>query len=190
MLWCEVVEKAERLGVENCEVCPLANTRECAGGMVCYGGSPIEPPCCSFEDDDDIGAYAYGQEMYREQCVERDYQEMQAKKKKQESAAKAAQTRREMQIYCSREISKLKTLEKRLRSYESLLRMVRNLSVAVNIADDVYSRENTEGKAKLANKTSETQRIITELKADIETAKARYAEKRKEFYAMRKQTKV
>lgn len=37
-----------------CEHCPLSidGWCNCNGGMKCYGGMPIEPPCCSFDNDD------------------------------------------------------------------------------------------------------------------------------------------
>lgn len=42
----------------SCEECPLYQEDMCNGGMKCYGGEPIEPPCCSFNDDTDLDEYA------------------------------------------------------------------------------------------------------------------------------------
>ena len=38
----------------NCEICPLLEENICPGGYRCYGGAPIEPPCCSIDEDADL----------------------------------------------------------------------------------------------------------------------------------------
>ena len=45
----------------NCELCCIKGTEFCNGGMVCYGGEPIEPPCVTYADksDDDEDLYNY-----------------------------------------------------------------------------------------------------------------------------------
>lgn len=34
--------------IDDCSICPLPGESLCPGGMVCYGGEPIEPPCTSY----------------------------------------------------------------------------------------------------------------------------------------------
>lgn len=48
MLWKDFKEK------EDCYGCPLLEHEMCTGGYQCYGGEPIEPPCCNFDDDTDL----------------------------------------------------------------------------------------------------------------------------------------
>lgn len=46
--------------IEDCEDCPLYQS-DCPGGWVGGpGGTPIEPPCCSWDGDEEIyeGMYA------------------------------------------------------------------------------------------------------------------------------------
>lgn len=42
----------------SCEECPIYKAEICNGGWKCYGGAPIEPPCCSFTDDTDMDEWA------------------------------------------------------------------------------------------------------------------------------------
>lgn len=37
--------------IDDCSICPLPGEGLCPGGMVCYGGEPIEPPCTSWYGD-------------------------------------------------------------------------------------------------------------------------------------------
>lgn len=39
---------------KRCDNCPLLEEEVCSRGWTCYGGEPIEPPCCSFNDDTDF----------------------------------------------------------------------------------------------------------------------------------------
>lgn len=39
--------------IDDCSICPLPGEGLCPGGMVCYGGEPIEPPCTSWDGDED-----------------------------------------------------------------------------------------------------------------------------------------
>ena len=58
----EIVE----YNLECSEFCPLYG-EFCNGGMVCYGGEPIEPPCCSFKDED-ILQEKYDKFVYGRYC--------------------------------------------------------------------------------------------------------------------------
>ena len=47
--------------IHDCNECPLYEN-ECSGGWTSgAGGTPIEPPCCGWNDDDEIydGMYDY-----------------------------------------------------------------------------------------------------------------------------------
>lgn len=66
MLWKDFKE------TEDCESCPLLDTEICPGGWRCYGGEPIEPPCCSFNDDTDLDKWV---EDYFERQIKWEEQE-------------------------------------------------------------------------------------------------------------------
>lgn len=68
--------------LECSEFCPLYG-EFCKGGMVCYGGEPIEPPCCSFKDDDIL------QEKYDKfVCWEQELKEKEEKQRIKEEKSK------------------------------------------------------------------------------------------------------
>ena len=48
MLWKEISEDGW------CDNCPLPKSEICPGRFACYGGEPVEPPCCNFDDDTDL----------------------------------------------------------------------------------------------------------------------------------------
>ena len=45
--------------IDDCSICPLPGEGLCPGGMVCYGGEPIEPPCTSWDGDEDVEDYCF-----------------------------------------------------------------------------------------------------------------------------------
>lgn len=178
MLWWEVLELAEQKGCETCDVCPLSSSGDCSRGIKCYGGSPVEPPCCSFDDDDDVGSYVGMRTLRNEVLAEEERKERQAKQRKHEAAIKAANTRREMRHYCCKEITALKQAEANLQSYTQIARMSEDLSVILPQKEYAEQIKQQEGRHH---------RDIAKLRTVVENCKAVYANKRKEFYAMRKQ---
>lgn len=41
--------------ITDCENCPLLKEEICPGGMTSSSdGTPVEPPCCGFNDDTDL----------------------------------------------------------------------------------------------------------------------------------------
>lgn len=46
----EIITMGDVVESGDCSGCPLYNN-ECPGGWKCYGGEPIEPPCCGWDDD-------------------------------------------------------------------------------------------------------------------------------------------
>lgn len=41
----------------DCCGCPIKKAEYCLGGFACYGGEPIEPPCCDMDEDTDLDAW-------------------------------------------------------------------------------------------------------------------------------------
>ena len=171
----------EFLEIEDCDLCPIKKAELCGGGSSCYGGSPIDPPCCWFEDDTDLDEWI--KEAYERQRRYEEYQDklIREKKAKEEKAKKAADTRHKMRLYCMAEIVEIKTLEKRLKAYEKELSFARSLAFAINHTNEMFKYPE-----RLTEKP-EAQKTIDELKNQIEVAKEKYKAKRKEFYANRKQ---
>lgn len=165
---------------EDCEKCPLKKEEICPGGFVCYGGAPIEPPCCGFDDDTDLDEYVaeYFKELHRLEAAEDE--RIRNQKAKQERAKKSAETRRQMRFYCRKEIQELKSLEKQLESYKASLRLASNFAEAFNITNEMF------GYSERLKQRPEVQKTIELLETKIKEAKQRYDAKRKEFYNNRK----
>lgn len=74
--------------IDDCSVCPLYE-HDCPGGWTSGGGgTPIEPPCCSWNDDDEIyeGMYEYNQYEPSEQEIlwAREYIEQKEKEQREQ----------------------------------------------------------------------------------------------------------
>lgn len=74
--------------IYDCSICPLPGEGLCPGGMVCYGGEPIEPPCTSWDGDEDVEDYiesVHASILEREEYEDRLREEREKKKRKIES---------------------------------------------------------------------------------------------------------
>lgn len=175
--------KLKDLG-EDCTLCPLLKAELCTGGFTCYGGQPIEPPCCSMDDETDLDKWV--EDAFEQQ---RKYEEYLCKKEKEErlkkeKAKKAAETRHRMRIYCMEEIVKLKQAKKALKAAQAAERMASSFAFAVNATNEMFRYDE---RVKVRQEVSDAVKELEEMVAKCETA---YKEKRKEFYKSRKETKV
>lgn len=174
MLWKDFAER------EDCDGCPLLENEICPGGFYCYGGVPIEPPCCCFDDDTDLDEWIdnyFADQRRREEAEDR---RLQAEKKKRERAKKAADTRRAIRWYCWDEIHALKQAEKALEAQKAVERLASSFAEAVNITNEMFRyTERVSVKPEISEK-------VKRLEAEVAAAKGKYDAKRKEFYAQRK----
>lgn len=122
----------------NCEICPLLEEDICPGGTCCYGGAPIEPPCCSIDEDTDL--YGWIASYYEEQRGHEKYLKEKDRKARvmKERAQKAVATRRDLRLYCSSELAALKYAKKRLESQKSAEHFVASFAEAINIANEMF----------------------------------------------------
>lgn len=178
MLWKDFRER------EDCEGCPLLESEICTGGYQCYGGEPIEPPCCTFDDDTDLDDWVkkYYDRLRRIEDAE-DKQQKEAQKRK-ERAKKSADTRRAMRWYCRNEIQTLKRAQKALNAQIALENFASSWAEAVNFANEAFRYE--ERVQVNPSLSAEVER----LKAEVETAKKAFDLKRKEFYSQRKKERL
>lgn len=67
-----------------CEDCPL-HDNDCSGGYISGGnGEPIEPPCCSWDDDTEVYEYMYSSKERKESTREVEWARKRQEKKEQE----------------------------------------------------------------------------------------------------------
>lgn len=174
------IKYKEIMNDENCDRCPLMKEEICPGGWRCYGGNPIEPPCCGFDDETDLDEWVKDAVERRKRYEE--YQDKIARKEKEkkEKAKKAAETRREMRFYCRNEIKQLKSCEKQLEAYKASLRLASTFAEAFNITNEMF------GYSERLKQKPKVQETINDLEVKIKEAKQKYEAKRKEFYNNRK----
>ncbi len=175
MLWKEFREQ------EDCSECPLLEAELCSGGFCCYGGEPIEPPCCSFDDDTDLDKWVENHLIQQLKWEEQEDRRIREEKKKKERAKKASDTRRAMRWYCRDEISDLKRAQNLLRAQKATEHFASSFVQAVNITNEMFRYEE-----RIAV-NSEVSTEVKRLEAEVISAKERYDAKRKEFYVQRKE---
>lgn len=170
MLWKDLAEK------EDCDGCPLLENEICHGGFRCYGGEPIEPPCCCFEDDTDLDEWVSDYFDRQRRYEEAEDKRLQAEKKKKEQDKKAAETRRAMRLYCWAEIQELKRAQKALEAQKAVERFASSLVEAINVTNEMFRYE------ERVTVNHEISAEVQRLEAEVNAAKKAYDSKRKEFY--------
>lgn len=160
--------------IEDCENCPLLKEEICPGGMTSFpSGMPIEPPCCSFDDDTDldqwIDDYYDGQRRY-EEYLDRKYEEEQKKKHK---ADVSRRKRNYLKIYCTSERLEVKRARKRLSAHQATVSLIESMAFAFNTTNKMFGYSE---RARV-NNTDEELKILQNTLAEAEI---RLKEKQKE----------
>ncbi len=173
MLWKDFREEGD------CENCPLLKSELCTGGFQCYGGEPIEPPCCGFDDDTDLDEWVADQYERLQAYEEYEEKKLKETKERKERAKKAANTRREIRWYCASEILELKRIEKTLKARKAAEGFALSLAEALNLTNAMFQyRERATANPQISEE-------IKRLEAQLVIAKQKYEKKRKEFYLER-----
>ncbi len=165
---------------ESCDGCPLLENEICPGGFTHYGGRPIEPPCCSFDDNTDLDEWVSD---YFERLRWLEAQEdarIQQERKNKERSKKAADTRRAIRWYCRDEIYALNHARKALKAQKAAEHFASSLAEAINITNGVFQYPERVG---VDRKISDA---VKRLELEVATAKEKYDEKRNEFYTRRR----
>jgi hypothetical protein len=170
---------------EGCkEQCPLYD-EFCPGGMACYGGDPIEPPCMYWDDEnedvDDIYHRMFMSRIRYEEAEDKKYKrEQEAKKKKEEKAKKA----RDARWHVRTEQREITSLRRRIRSNKKLLSFANSWATATNITNEMFGYEE-----RLEIKKKNPLEIENEkLQARIDELDKIKKEKLKQFRAKRKES--
>lgn len=174
MLWKDFAAK------ECCDDCPLLKSEICTGGFTCYGGEPVEPPCCSFDDDTDFDEWV--RDYFDKQRKREAWEDarIQAEKKNKERAKKAADTRRAIRWYCRDEIYALNHARKALKAQKAAEHFASSLAEAINITNGMFQYTERVG---VDRKISDE---VKRLELEVATAKEKYDAKRKEFFEKRR----
>ena len=168
----------------NCKICPLLEEDICPGGYRCYGGDPIEPPCCSIDEDADLDDWIEG--YYEDQRRYEKYLEEKDRKTRamKERARKAAATRRALRLYCLSELTALKSAKKRLEAQKSAEHFATSFAEAINFANEMFRYEE---RVAADPKISEA---VKALEAEVAHCEKAYQAKRDEFFRKRKERQM
>lgn len=161
--------------IEDCDECLIKDEGICPGGWTSgAGGAPIEPPCTSWDGDEEVDDYIegyYASILAREEWEDRMWEEKQKRKRKNEIARRKRQY---LKIYCIAERCEVKQLKKELNNYERAVSFANSFATAFNITNEMFGySERKEVNPALASK-------IESLKKELEIAKQRLKEKQKE----------
>ncbi len=167
-------------GKEDCSGCPLLDAEICPDGVCCYGGTPVEPPCCSFDDNTDLDEWVRNYFEQQRIWEEREDARIREKKKKKEQAKKAADTRRAIRLYCWDEIQELRRAQKALDSQKTVERLASSFAEAVNVTNAMFQY------AERVAVKPEISKEVRRLEAEVAAAKEKYDAKRKKFYLQRR----
>ncbi len=125
--------------IEDCENCPLLAEEICPGGMTSSpSGTPIEPLCCSFDDDTDLDQWIsdyYDSQRRYEEYLDRKWKEEQEKKRK---AEKAKKRRDYLKWYCFDEKMEVKKARKRLAAHQAAVRFAESMAFAINTTNEMF----------------------------------------------------
>lgn len=161
--------------IEDCSECPIKDEGICPGGWTSgAGGQPIEPPCASWDADEEVEDYIqgyYARIQAHEEYEDRLWKEQQEKNAKNEIAR---QKRQYIKLYCISEQCEVKRLKKELASYEKAASLADSFATAFNITNKMFGYdERRQVNPALASK-------IESLKNELEIAKQKLKEKQKE----------
>lgn len=167
-----------------CDDCPLKQEDLCPGGWSASpGGTPIEPPCCSFDDDTDLEEWVSDAINLQFKMEEAEDRRLQQKKKRQDAAKKAAQTKRQLKLYCHKELYDLKYAKNELLKFERGLEFARAFAEAFNVTNEMFRYSE-----RMVEKP-ENEKELKRLKKAVKEAQKKYDSKKAEFYQKRKETK-
>lgn len=161
--------------IEDCENCPLLKEEICPGGMTSSpSGTPIEPPCCSFDDNTDLDQWIedyYDSQRRYEEYLDRKYEEEQKKKHK---ADVARRKRNYLKIYCVSERIEVKRARKRLSAHQAAISLVESMAFAFNTTNEIF------GYSERASVNTNADEELKKLQNALSEAENRLKEKQKE----------
>ncbi len=161
--------------IDGCSQCPLMEEGICPGGWKASPeGEPVEPPCCSFEDDTDIEEWIkdyYAARKQHEEYMGRKYKEGLLKKQKLEAAKKK---QRYMINYCFKERQAVETARKRLKLHKEAVSEGRSLAYAFNVTNEMF------GYPERMRQNPETDNELKKLEYELDRAEKVLKEKQKE----------
>lgn len=178
----------------DCSFCPMHQTYcFCEGGMTCYGGVPIEPMCCSFNEDDTL------QDIY-DGFVSKDYAQTKAEeeREKQQKLKEEKSKQRKQKLFKykmrnAKELDQIKILKLKIKKQEKLRNEAINCRIWLTAKADIdkifKNPDETSEKLKCINDTIFIyDQNINNFKIQISKIKEVIAKSEKEFKKVKYET--
>lgn len=125
--------------LEDCDGCPLLIEELCNGGMSVSGsGTPIEPPCCSMDDDTDLDEWIKDYYERKRRWEKQESERLRKKKEKDYKNDVAKRKRQFLKSYCYKEQKQVKDLEKSIKSFSKYIDKIDSYVTAVNITNEMF----------------------------------------------------
>ena len=161
--------------IDDCEQCPLMKEEICPGGWTASpSGDPIEPPCCSFDDDTDLEQWVedyYDSLRRHEEYLDRKWKEEQEKMRKAEIAKKK---RDYLKVYCTSERIDVKRARKRLQAHKAAVSLGESIAFAFNTTNEMF------GYSERIKKNQKADDELKKLENELVSAEQKLKEKQKE----------
>lgn len=167
MKWSEFSE------LENCDQCPLKEAEICPGGYTSdYCGEPLEPPCCSFDDDTDLDEWVARHFEYERRCEEREDKQIREKAARDAKNKRAQELRNQAKRHVWIETHEIKRKRKAIAANEGAMHFTLSFAEAFNFANEAFGySERVESKTKNPLEI-ENERLRQEI-AELEAVKKR-----------------
>lgn len=119
------------------EHCPLYKYGYCSGGMVCYGGEPLEPPCCGFDNDTNLDEWCHKAWESEKKHIE--WQKERERKLALEKEKSELRKRKllEYRIRNSKELEEIRRLKSKIKRENKRIKAIENLRIFANVVNDV-----------------------------------------------------
>ncbi|WP_281513505.1 hypothetical protein [Bacteroides acidifaciens] len=161
--------------IEDCGNCPLLKEEICPGGMTSSpSGMPIEPPCCSFDDNTDLDKWIedyYDSQRRYEKYLDRKWEAEQEKKRK---AEKAKKRRNYLKWYCFNEKLEVKRARKRISAHQAAVSLAESMAFAFNTTNEIF------GYSERVSVNTNADEELKKLQNALSDAESRLKEKQKE----------
>lgn len=124
--------------IDDCEQCPLKKEEICTGYWTSSpSGTPIEPPCCDFDDDTDLDQWMESYYNKQAKQMSYSYRKLKKEKKKKQEKIQAEKRRKYLEQYCASEIMKVEKAREEFVLYKKRIAFTQSMSFKGNMINEM-----------------------------------------------------
>ena len=179
-----------------CDCCPLnGNFCTCNGNMVCYGGEPIEPPCCSFDPEENLYEIERRWRIAERQEYERQLEKIRKGKLKEQKSKERKEKLRQYKRRNWENLNKIDILKKKIKKQEKYIDYIERVNIYASVVNDVNkmfrdARQPNDvkdiDKTPITEEINKHKAIIEEYNKEIQTIKKEIKESEKIYKSKNK----